>query len=124
MSSSQVADISTSAIAVLLHAQREHGTSTALLTHTDADQPRWLFPGGLPGRPARDALYRALRTHLPIHLHGARSAALAALATDLPAAVLANLLDLNINTANAWAVYAQYDWTTYLAARTRAQRSP
>lgn len=81
-------------------------------------------PGGLPGRPARDALYRALRPHLPIHLHRARSAALAALATDLPAAVLANLLDLNINTANAWAVYAQYDWTTYLAARTRAQRSP
>lgn len=62
--------------------------------------------------------------HLPLHLRRARSAALAALATDLPAAVLANLLDLNINTANAWAVYAQYDWTTYLAARTRAQRSP
>ncbi|SDU12335.1 hypothetical protein [Amycolatopsis keratiniphila] len=44
-----------------------------------------------------DALDRALRTHLPIHLRRARSAALAALATDLPAAVL----DLNINTANA-----------------------
>ncbi|SED62104.1 hypothetical protein SAMN04489727_8616 [Amycolatopsis tolypomycina] len=123
MSSPQVADISTSAIAVLLHAQREHGIITALLTHTDADQPRWLFPGGLPGRPARDALYRALST--PAHPPPPRpQAALAALATDLPAAVLANLLDLNINTANAWAVYAQYDWTTYLAACTRAQRSP
>ena len=30
----------------------------------------------------------------------------------------AKLLDLNINTANAWASYTQHDWTTYLAART------
>lgn len=102
------------AVAALLHAQREHGTGTAMLTHTDTDGPRWLFPGGLPGRPARDALYRALRTHLPVHLRRARSAALAA---ELPAAVLANLLDLNINTANAWATYAQHDWSAYLAAR-------
>jgi hypothetical protein len=72
----------------------------------------------MPGRPARDALYRALRKHLPVHLRRARSAALAALAAELPAAVLANLLDLNIHTANAWATYAQHDWTTYLAART------
>jgi hypothetical protein len=106
------------AVSALLHAQREHGTGAAMLTHTDADGPRWLFPGGMPGRPARDALYRALRKHLPVHLRRARSAALAALAAELPAAVLANLLDLNIHTANAWATYAQHDWTTYLAART------
>jgi hypothetical protein len=110
------------AVAALLHTQREHGTGTAMLTRTNTDGPRWLFPGGLPGRPARDALYRALRTHLPVHLRRARSAALAALAAELPAAVLANLLDLNINTANAWATYAQHDWTTYLAARTQTSQ--
>jgi hypothetical protein len=35
------------------------------------------------------------------------------LAAELPDAVLAN-----IHTANAWATYAQHDWTTYLGART------
>jgi hypothetical protein len=48
-------------------------------------------------------------------------AALAALAAELPAAVLAKLLNLNINTANAWAAYAQHDWTTYLTTRTRSR---
>ncbi len=112
------------AVAAPLHTQHEHGTGAAMLTRTQADQPRWLFPGGLPGRPARDALYRRLRTHLPVHLRRARSAALAALAAELPAAVLANLLDPNINTANAWVTYAQHDWTAYLAARAQSARTP
>jgi hypothetical protein len=109
------------AVAALLHTQRDHGASTAILSRTTNDGPRWLFPGGLPGRPARDALYRALRKHLPVHLRRARSAALAALAAELPAAVVAKLLDLNINTANAWAGYAQHHWTSYLAARRNAE---
>jgi 8-oxo-dGTP pyrophosphatase MutT (NUDIX family) len=78
----------------LLHIQRDHGTSAAMLARTTNDGTRWLFPGGLPGRPARDAL-----------------------AAELPAAELTILLNLNINTANAWAIHAQHDWTTYLAAR-------
>ena len=106
------------AVAALLHTQRLHGTGAATLDRHTPAGTQWLFPGGLPGRPARDALYRALRTHLPVHLRRARSAALAALAAELPAAVLAALLDLNINTAIAWANYAQHDWTAYLAART------
>jgi integrase len=39
---------------------------------------------------------------LRVHLRRARSAALASLAAELPAAVLAYPLDLNINTAIAW----------------------
>jgi len=109
------------AVAALIHAQRRHGAGTATLGHTTAGQPAWLFPGGLPGRPARDAIYRALRHHLPVHLRRARSAALATLAADLPPAILADLLDLNIRTAEAWATYAQHDWSAYLAARTGAQ---
>ncbi|MEV1296117.1 hypothetical protein [Pseudonocardia sp. NPDC049635] len=109
------------AVAALLRAQRDRGTGTAILTRTNANGPRWLFPGGMPGRHAHDALYRALRTHLPVHLRRARSAALAALTAELPAAVLANLLDLNIHTANAWATYAQHDWTAYVAARTASR---
>jgi hypothetical protein len=44
------------AVAALLRDQRDHGTGAAMLTR---DEHRWLFPGGLPGRPARDGLYRA-----------------------------------------------------------------
>jgi len=109
------------AVAALLREQLDHGTGAAMLAR---DQHRWLFPGGLPGRPARDGLYRALRAHLPVHLRRARSAALAALAADIPAAVLADLLDLNINTAITWANYAQHDWTAYLHARTTAGNIP
>lgn len=109
------------AVAALLRDQRDHGTGAAMLAR---DEHQWLFPGGLPGRPARDGLYRALRAHLPVHLRRARSAALAALAADIPAAVLAQLLDLNINTAITWANYAQHDWTAYLHARTTTRNTP
>ncbi|MFB9931871.1 hypothetical protein ACFORO_41415 [Amycolatopsis halotolerans] len=99
-----------------------------MLDRTTSDGPRWLFPGGLPGRPARDALCRALRKHLPVHLRRACSAALAALAAELPAAVLAavlaKILDININTTNAWASYSQHDWTAYLTARAITTSDP
>ena len=39
-----------------------------------------------------------------------------ALAADLPAAILADLLGLHINTAVRWATYARRDWADYLAA--------
>ena len=50
-------------------------------------------------------------------------AALASLEAELPAAVVAHLLDLNINTAIAWSTYAQPDWTAYLAARASTVKS-
>jgi hypothetical protein len=108
------------ALATLVLAQRDHATGVSVIARTHPGDTAWLFPGGFPGRPARDALYRALRTHLHVHLHRARSAALAALAADLPAAVLADHININIHTAIAWATYAQTDWTAYLAARTRS----
>jgi hypothetical protein len=53
----------------------------------------------------------------------ARNGALAALASDLPAAILADLLGLHVNTAVRWVTYARRDWTDYLAARaTEPQR--
>jgi hypothetical protein len=107
------------ALATLVLAQRDHAIGVSAIGRAHPGDPAWLFSGGFPGRPARDALYRALRTHLQVHLRRARSAALAALAADLPAAVLADLLDIHINTAITWSTYAQTDWTTYLAARTR-----
>jgi hypothetical protein len=80
-------------------------------------QRRWLFPGRLPGQPiSADTLMLKLRRH-GIVVSSARTAALIALATDLPAPVLAELLDLHISTAVRWVTYVKRDWTDYLAAR-------
>lgn len=46
-----------------------------------------------------------------------RNGALAALAADLPAAVLADLLGMHINTAVRWVKYVGRDWADYIAAR-------
>lgn len=46
-----------------------------------------------------------------------RSGALAALAEDLPAPVIADLLGVHINTAVRWTRVVQRDWSHYLAAR-------
>jgi hypothetical protein len=43
--------------------------------------------------------------------------ALAALAADLPAAVLADLLGMHINTAVRWVKYGGRDWADFIAAR-------
>jgi len=40
-----------------------------------------------------------------------------ALAADLPASIIADLLGMHINTAIRWIDYAGRDWTDYLAAR-------
>jgi hypothetical protein len=40
-----------------------------------------------------------------------------ALAADLPAAVLADLLGMHINTAVRWVKYVGPDWADYIAAR-------
>lgn len=106
------------ALAELLHRQQTSATSPAALADSSSPADPWLFPGGFPGSPARYILGRALRHHGIPHLTRARSAALIALAAELPPAVLASLLDIHISTAIGWGQYAQSDWTTYLAART------
>jgi hypothetical protein len=77
----------------------------------------WLFPGRVPGQPIQPAKFaRTLRSH-QIVSRAAHNSALINLATDLPPAVLAHLLDLSIGVASSWAKYAKRDWTDYLAAR-------
>jgi hypothetical protein len=43
---------------------------------------------------------------------------LISLAADLPAAVLADLIGMNPQTAVKWSRLSQSDWTSYLNART------
>ena len=81
------------------------------------DAPRWLFPGRVPGQPLDlHSLTNQLNRH-GISARPARNGALAALASDLPAAVLADFLGLHVNTAVRWVTFARKDWTGYLAAR-------
>ena len=58
-----------------------------------------------------------------LRVRPARNAALCALAADLPAPVLADLLGLRITTAVRWAHLVRRDWTSYLASR-KAQVTP
>jgi hypothetical protein len=86
--------------------------------------PRWLFPGRVPGQPIDNhSLTNRLNRH-GISARPARNGALAALATDLPAAILADLLGLHVNTAVRWVTHARRDWTDYLAARVADTGNP
>jgi ribosomal protein L40E len=88
-----------------------------LMISNAPDAPRWLFPGRVPGQPLDlHSLINQLNRH-GISARPARNGALAALASDLPAAVLADFLGIHVNTAVRWVTYARQDWTAYLAAR-------
>jgi hypothetical protein len=63
-------------------------------------------------------------SHHGITVRAARNGALAALAADLPAAILADLLGLHVNTAVRGATYVRRDWTDYLADRAAEHGKP
>jgi len=86
--------------------------------------PRWLFPGRIPGQPIDNhSLTNRLNRH-GISARPARNGALAALAADLPAAIMADLLGMHVNTAVRWVTYARRDWADYLAARAAERGEP
>ncbi|MEV6871640.1 hypothetical protein [Amycolatopsis sp. NPDC051128] len=91
--------------------------STPLMIPHGPNTPRWLFPGRVPGQPIDGHSLTNLLNRHGINARPARNGALAALAVDLPAAILADLLGLHVNTAVRWVTYARRDWTDYLAAR-------
>jgi hypothetical protein len=80
----------------------------------------WLFPGRQAGTHISTSLHRKLAQHGLPALDHARAAALISLATDVPAAVLASLLGIHIDTANSWARHAGADWNAYIGARAHA----
>lgn len=85
---------------------------------TDA---RWLFPGGLPGRPITAyRLAKRLRA-LGINTRAARRATLVDLAATLPVAVLADLLNMHPTTAVHWMRQAGGDWNHYAADIARSR---
>jgi len=85
----------------------------------DRGTSRWLFPGGQPGRPISAHRLGERLHQLGLRPGQARSTALFGLATELPAALLARLLGINISVAVAWQRASAGDWTTYAADYSR-----
>ncbi len=75
----------------------------------------WLFPGGQPGRPISDGRLGERLRKLGLRPGQSRSTALFQLATELPAALLARMLGINISVAVAWQRASAGDWATYAA---------
>lgn len=55
--------------------------------------------------------------HSGLTIRGGRNTGLITMAAELPGAVLADLLAIDIVTATRWAAYAKRDWNQYLATR-------
>ncbi|MFJ9713885.1 hypothetical protein ACIRR9_53565, partial [Streptomyces sp. NPDC101234] len=78
---------------------------------------QFLFPGRVPGRPAHAAAFANKLNRHGIKITAVRNTARIALALVLPAAVLAGLFDMHINTAVRRVHRAKRDWSSYIAAR-------
>jgi hypothetical protein len=82
-----------------------------------ASRTTWLLPGQEPARPLRpEYLGLLLRRHGFAGLAGRNSARLA-LASDLPASILADLTGTSVSNAARWTGYARRDWFDYVACR-------
>jgi hypothetical protein len=79
----------------------------------------WLFPGGRPGQPIGDYALAQRLQHIGLHPLQDRSTALFALATELPAAILARMLGIHTSVAAAWQRSASGDWMNYAAQLAR-----
>jgi hypothetical protein len=75
----------------------------------------WLFPGLHPGRPLHPSGLGQRLRHIAIPTMPGRRAALLHLASQIPAAVLAELLDLQPTTTVRWVAAAGGDWSSYAA---------
>lgn len=84
---------------------------------TVGDADRWLFPGRQAGRPIHPSHLNRRLTALGIQTLAARQAALLQLAREVPAAVLADTLNIDVATATRWAARSGATWNNYAAAR-------
>jgi hypothetical protein len=83
-------------------------------------QSEWLFPGRQAGRHQHPDYLRMRLAGIGIECISARNAALIHLATEVPAAVIADMLGLHLGTATRWVELAGAKWTGYAADRSTA----
>ncbi len=94
----------------------EQKASHGLATYTTAGT-KWLFPGRNPGTHMTTEQARHELVSHGIHPRQSRSAALFALASQIPAPVLADIAGITPNAAIRWAALAARDWSGYIANR-------
>ncbi len=82
-------------------------------------EPLWLFSGHTPGRPVDEQVLSRRLKRIGVDCGATRRAALLQLAGKMPAAVLADLLGINILTATKWAETAGRPWGDYPTLRAR-----
>ncbi|MBC9731407.1 hypothetical protein [Streptomyces sp. TRM68367] len=80
---------------------------------TTADSP-WLFPGALAGQPLSSHHLGKRLKRLGIYSRPGRTSALMSLSTQLPAAILTELLGISPETATAWTQEGGH-WARYAA---------
>jgi integrase len=103
-------------VAQLVRALRDQRQKRWHVDQTASTTP-WLFPGQEPARAlGATYLYLKLRRHGIAPLASRNSARLA-LATDLPASVLADFTGTSISNSTRWTGYAKWDWLDYIASR-------
>lgn len=107
-------------LAELLWRLRDHSAPVSTLSRA-IDAPAWLFPGRYPGTHRNGPAFTAALAAHGIHVREARSAALLALAEQLPATILADLLQMHPHTATRWITLAKRDWNPYIAERAENQ---
>ncbi|MBK9697048.1 MAG: hypothetical protein IPO80_06510 [Propionibacteriaceae bacterium] len=97
---------------LILDQKASHG-----LTPYTAGDTNWLFPGRNPGtHMVTERIRNELVSH-GIHPRQSRSAALFALASQIPAPVLAEIAGITPAAAIRWAALAARDWSRYIADR-------
>ncbi len=106
-------------LAILLHGLA--GSDLRRASIGRAESERYLFPGMVPGRPATATSYVRRLNSYGVRIRPARNSARLALATDLPASVIADLFGMHIGTAVRWVQYAKRDWLDYVAERAGAR---
>lgn len=99
-----------------LMAQLPRSTRRSTLPDTNAPD-RLLFPGRTPDRPVDAGGFGKRLKRSGLSIRGGRNTALIGLAAELPAAVLADLLAIDVITPTRWANYAKTEWNEYIAAR-------
>ncbi len=77
----------------------------------------WLFPGRQAGRHQHPGYLRVRLGALGIKCRAQRRAALLQLASEVPASVLGDMLNLSPSTAAKWVEWAGGNWTNYVAHR-------
>ena len=80
----------------------------------------WLFPGRQAGRHLHPEYLRRRLAELGIECRASRNAALLQLGGQLPAAVIADKLNVHRSTADRWVKMAGGDWARYAARRRQA----